>query len=253
MLLFGNFDINFLVAAGMVLLFGMGIHEYAHALVADWWGDPTPRQMGRLTPNPIVHINWFGWLMFLVIGFGILGSVPVNTSKMRDPRWGSFWTSAAGPISNLLQAAVFALVLRLFSDPFVGTSLAFTSQSIGSFGTPLADFFALFLTVGVFFNVLLFVFNLLPLFPIDGWHMVLAFLPGRGLNRDDIPGFIRQNIPPLARFMAEPAYTWQSWAQATQYVFFGLLLISFAIPQLNVLGFFISQPTFNVFRILLGL
>lgn len=243
MLLFGNFDINFLVSAGMVLLFGMGIHEYAHALVADWWGDPTPRQMGRLTPNPLVHINWIGWLMFLILGFGILGSVPVNPRNMRDPRWGSFWTSAAGPISNLIQAAIFGIVWRIA----IGVApLSFWTTAAG-------DFWQTFFFVGVYFNVLLFVFNLLPLYPIDGWRMVLAFLPGRGINRNDIPAFIRQNIPPLARLMAEPAYTWQSWAQATQYVFFGLLLISFAIPQISVFGFFIGEPTIRITSLFLGL
>ena len=272
MLLFGNFQIEAIVAIGIVLFFGMGLHEYAHAVVADGWSDPTPREMGRLTPNPIVHINWVGWLMFLFIGFGILGSVPINPSRMRDGRWGSFWTSFAGPISNLIQAALFALGLRLVTlvtDAIVIVNdLTFVTQAsladkvvlfqgtmpqvVSGEVSSLWYFIALLFYFGVVFNVLLFVFNLLPLFPIDGWRMVLAMLPGTGIARNDIPDPIRKNARPLANFMASPAYTWQQWAQITQYAFFGLLLVSFAIPQLNVFGLLIGQPMFAISRFLLG-
>ncbi len=250
MLLMGNITIEGLIAAGIVLFFGMGIHEYAHALVADWWGDPTPREHGRLTPNPIVHINWVGWLMFLVIGFGILGSVPVSPNRMRNPRWGSFWTSFAGPLSNLIQAAGYALVYRLITS---GPGLSFFSSLGPDFlSSPVFGFIGLLLVYGVFFNVLLFVFNLLPLFPIDGWRMMLAVLPGRGVERQSIPGFLWQNAAPIARFLYEPAYTWQNWAQVTQYVFFGLLLLSFAIPPLNIFGLVIGEPTFTIYSLLIG-
>lgn len=257
MLLFGDFSLFSLVAIGVVLFFGMGIHEYAHALVANWWGDPTPREQGRLTPNPIVHINWVGWLMFLLIGWGILGSVPINPRRMRDPRWGSFWTSFAGPFSNLVQAALFAITLRILSgftpiSASTGFALLGPAYEVGAFASPFLDFMSLFLTVGVYFNVLLFVFNLLPLFPIDGWRMVLALLPGRGLQWDDIPMFIRQNVRPLAAFLYEPAYKWEQWAMVTQYVFFALILISFAIPRLSVFGELIGKPTFAIMRLLLG-
>ena len=96
-----------LISVIVVLFFGMGIHEAAHAFMADYWDDPTPRNNGKLTLNPMAHINWQGWLMIFLIGFGIAGSVAINPSRMRDPRWGMFWTSVAGPISNLLQAIVF--------------------------------------------------------------------------------------------------------------------------------------------------
>ncbi len=250
MLLMNNISVEGLLAAGIVLFFGMGWHEYAHAFIADWWGDPTPRQNGRLTPNPIVHINWVGWLMFLIIGFGILGSVPVNPAKMRNPRWGSFWTSFAGPISNLIQAAFFALITRLLlSEP----GLSFLSGLGPDFlQSRFFEFFTLLLTYGVFFNVLLFVFNLLPLFPLDGWRMMLAVLPGRGLTRKQIPSFLWQSLRPVANLLYEPAFTWQAWAQATQYVFFGLLMLSFAVPQLDLFGFLIGGPTFRISALLLG-
>jgi Zn-dependent protease len=253
MLLFGDFSIYALVAIAMVLLFGMGWHEYAHAIVADWWGDPTPREHNRLTPNPIVHIDWIGWAMFLFLGFGILGSVPVNPNRMRDPRWGSFWTSAAGPISNLVQAALFGLLLRFMGDPNYAFRLLFDPQvDVGQFNAPLVDFLLLMGAVGVFFNVLLFVFNLMPFAPLDGWRMILAILPGQFLHHKDIPAFIQENIPPLAAFLRRPAYKWQQWQQVSMYVFFGLIMISFAIPQLNVFGALIFDPTFRLTMLLGG-
>jgi len=257
MLLFGNFSVYTLVAIGIVLLFGMGIHEYAHALVADWWGDPTPRQMGRLTPNPIVHINWVGWLMFLFIGFGILGSVPINARQMRDPRWGQFWTSLAGPLSNLLQALIYAVILRITGATVLGATVLFGRQAIGANGTPLGDFFAMLLFVGVFYNVLLFVFNLIPLFPIDGWHIVGALLPGYWLNSKQVPDFIRQNFPPLSQFLQQPAYKWREWARASQYVFMALLFISIfagnmGLGGLDIFSSLIGQPTWRLTALLAG-
>ncbi len=253
MLIFGNYSIYAFVAIAMVLLFGMGWHEYAHAVVADWWGDPTPRENNRLTPNPIVHIDWIGWAMFLLLGFGILGSVPVNPRRMRDPRWGSFWTSAAGPLSNLVQAALFGLLMRLVGSPQQGFQLLFNNRfDVGSFNAPLIDFLLLMGMVGVFFNVLLFVFNLMPFAPLDGWRMVLAILPGEFMSRDDIPVFIRQNIPPLAAFLQRPAFKWQQWQQISMYIFFGLIMISFVIPQLGVFNALIFQPTFQLTQLLGG-
>ena len=242
MLLFGTYDPIAILAIGIVLFFGMGWHEYAHAVVADWWGDPTPRQMGRLTPNPVVHINWVGWLMFLVLGFGILGSVPINTRAMRDPRWGSFWTSFAGPLSNLLQAVLFGIIANMFL--FLAPEVLTQTGIVGQFLQSL-------LTYGVIFNVLLFVFNLLPLFPMDGWHMLLAVLPGTGLSWASIPAFVRESLTPLAAFLNRPAYKWSEWAQLTQYAFFIFLMIGFAVPQLSPFGFLISTPTIRISSLLL--
>lgn len=253
MLLFGNISIYNFLAIGFVLLLGMGLHEYAHAVVADYWGDPTPRQQGRLTPNPMVHINWVGWIMFVLIGFGILGSVPINKFRMRDPRWGSFWTSFAGPLSNLGQALIYAVTLRILDGSSAinaGTGFRIFSgiQGVGSVG----DLIALTLSVGVLYNVLLFVFNLLPLFPMDGWHMMLELLPGRGMEWGQIPLTIRQSMRPLATFLNQPAYKWEQWAQMSQYAFFVMIMISFAIPQLSPFSMLIGTPTRQITLLLLG-
>lgn len=201
-----------LVARLIAVLLGMTVHEFAHSFVADRMGDPTPRSMGRLTLNPFVHIHWLGFLMFVLIGFGILGSAPINPSRMRNPRWGTLAAVAAGPVSNLLLAIVFAVVLTLMPDGL------------------LRGFVGVVLLQIVFWNVLLFVFNLLPLFPIDGWRIVLALLP-----------------PDLA-------WWWQRQQQTSQLIFFGLILLSWAplggIP--NFLGILIGQPTQAIMRVLLA-
>ena len=249
MLLFGEFSIPFLLAVMIALFFGMGWHEYAHAVVADRWGDPTPRSLGRLTPNPIVHIYWPGWIMFVLIGFGILGSVPISPQKMRDPRWGSFWTSFAGPLANLAMAFISALLLRLIADPISALRLFLQPNSVS---TPV-EFLVLVLIVSIYFNVLLFIFNLLPFFPLDGWHMMLALLPGTWLTYKQIPQFIRTNLAPVAGFLQQPAYKWQQWAQISQYVFLGLILTGLLPGFPSVLGAIISQPTGQIMRVLLGI
>ncbi len=226
MLLFGNLSVQMIIAVLLAVLAGMTIHEFAHNYIGYKMGDPVPAREGRLTLNPMVHINPVGFLMFALIGFGILGQAPIAAHRMRNPRWGFLAAVAAGPLSNLLLAVVAAIILR-----FLGLSdlelfrAVFAGQASGPLGV-----IALLLGQIVFWNVLLFVFNLLPVFPIDGWHIVLALLP-----------------PDLA-------YTWQKHAQTTNYILLGLILLSFLrIPGLNILGSLISQPTFSITTFLLGL
>lgn len=201
----------------IVILVGMTIHEFAHNYVAWKMGDPNPARLGRMTLNPLVHINWIGFLMFVFIGFGILGSAPISPYAMpvENRRWRWLAAVAAGPLSNLLLAAIFALIIRI-----IGFS-TFAS---------LPDILQQLLYQMVLWNVLLFVFNLIPLYPIDGWQIVLALLP------------------------PDMASTWQRHAQTTQLIFFGLLLLSFVpIPGIpNVFGLLITQPTLQILQLLLG-
>ncbi len=213
------------IAILVAVLLGMTVHEFAHNYVAYLMGDPTPARTGRLTLDPRVHINWFGFLMFVLIGFGILGQAPISAERMRNPRWGYLAAVAAGPLSNLLLAVIFAIPLRLLNLPL---QTLFQAVFLGATSSPMESLGLLFGQI-VFWNVLLFVFNMLPFFPIDGWRIVLALLP-----------------PDLA-------YTWQRHAQTTQYLLFGLILLSFArIPGLNILSILISQPTFSITRFLIG-
>ena len=175
-----NFNPIFFFPALLVLMLSIGFHEYAHAKVADLCGDPTPAFYGRVTLNPLNHIDPMGSIMMvftLLAGFG-LGwgkAVPINPSKMRNPRWDALWTTLAGPICNLLQATIYAIILRgllmggLFSQQIMDNESSFRATNI----------IGVFLVMGISINVLLCLFNLLPLGPLDGHWIVGAFMPDK--------------------------------------------------------------------------
>ena len=144
-------------------LIAVTVHELAHGLVADRLGDPTARAQGRLTLNPLPHIDPLGAIAFLLAGFGWARPVPVNAYNLRHPRRDMAWIAAAGPLSNFAIAFVglVGLVLsqRLAPSPFVAE--------------PLAG-----LLIAVFrFNLALAIFNLIPLPPLDGGHFLPYFVP----------------------------------------------------------------------------
>ena len=104
----------------------------------------------------------------------------------------------------------------------------------------------------VFWNALLFVFNVIPLFPIDGWHIVLTLLPGAWLTQMQIPVFIQQSLRPLAAFLMRPAYKWRDWQMLSYYVFLALIFLSFLpIAGISPFGLLIGQPTSAIIRLLL--
>jgi Zn-dependent protease len=168
-------NIDFLAAAigfGIVLI-SLTIHEAAHAWTADRLGDPTARMLGRLSLNPLVHIDPIGTLLLPILaaisGLPLIGwakPVPVNTRNLRDPRRDFMLVAAAGPISNLLQALVAAMLFRVaigvVDPPNVYASPAVT---------------ALFMAVQI--NLLLAFFNLIPVPPLDGGNVMLGLLPPR--------------------------------------------------------------------------
>ena len=142
------------------LLIAVTIHEVAHALVADRLGDPTPRALGRITPNPFPHIDLFGALAFVIAGFGWAKPVPVNAANLRHPRRDMALVAAAGPVSNFLMA-------------FVGLVLFVLARQSGLVAAPVAQ-----ALLWVFeFNLALGIFNLIPLPPLDGGHFLPYFLP----------------------------------------------------------------------------
>jgi len=200
-----------LLARAIALLIGMTIHEFAHVYVAYRMGDSTGANQGRLTLNPLVHINPIGFLLGVIIGFGFLGSAPVNPYRMRNPRWGYLAAVAAGPISNLLIAIVFAIPFRLAPQLLFGSSIL--SEVLFQI---------------VFLNIILALFNIIPLSPLDGWSIMYTLLP-----------------PDQARW-------WQANQQNSYYVFMLLILLSFIGGQFNLLGILISQPSNQIFRILVG-
>lgn len=158
----------------VVLIIAITIHEFSHAKFADLAGDPTPRYYGRVTLNPLKHLDPFGTIMMVVTvvnGFGIGWGRPVlvDPRKMRNPRWDHFISVAAGPLSNLLQAAIYAIFFRF---------LAKSGQLVLVENGP-SDPLTTFVMYGVLVNISLFLFNLLPIGPLDGHWLVGAFLPDR--------------------------------------------------------------------------
>ena len=144
------------------LLIALTVHEYAHAKVAVAFGDPTPRLMGRLTLNPIAHLDPIGLIMLWVFKFGWAKPVPVNPYYFRSVRHGMLWVSLAGPASNILTAFVCAAILALF------TKLHF-------FGLVWNKILWMTYT----YNLVFAIFNLVPLPPLDGSKVLSSLLPGR--------------------------------------------------------------------------
>lgn len=160
-------DFPYLLQAALmavVLLFSIVVHEVAHGYVALLNGDPTARMLGRITLNPVPHIDPVGTIILPLllllsqagIIFGWAKPVPVNPLNYRNYRWGEFAVSAAGPISNLVLAAIFSIMLRM---------------GLANPGLMQLAYF------GVSINIFLALFNLVPIPPLDGSHILALFLP----------------------------------------------------------------------------
>lgn len=150
------------------LLLAVTLHEFAHGWVADKLGDPTPRFMGRLTLNPLKHLDLMGTLAFIMTRMiGWAKPVPVNPRNFKNPRKAMLWVALAGPLTNLFLASVSAILLKVLL--LFGLS-SFFSHSIS---VPLF----LMLKISVQINVGLAIFNLIPLPPLDGGRILTGLLP----------------------------------------------------------------------------
>lgn len=160
----GAIDIIFYV---LILLFSIVIHEVSHGFMAEYFGDDTARREGRLTLNPLKHLDPFGSIFLpaiLVITqapflFGWAKPVPYNPDNLRNIRWGTFWVAAAGIISNILIALVFGLIIRF------------------SASLTLSENFYLITSTIVLVNLALALFNLVPIPPLDGSKILFSILP----------------------------------------------------------------------------
>ncbi|MHC1789852.1 site-2 protease family protein [Solidesulfovibrio sp.] len=153
------------------VLMGITFHEVAHGYVANWLGDPTPRLAGRLTFNPIKHLDPFGTLAFLLTRMiGWAKPIPVNPRYFRDPARGMMLVALAGPAMNVVLAVCFALVIRLVEYAAMGVLPDTVAYRIFE---PLAYICA----AGVQVNIALAAFNLIPIPPLDGSNVLAAFLP----------------------------------------------------------------------------
>ncbi|OGO40568.1 MAG: hypothetical protein A2Z04_03745 [Chloroflexi bacterium RBG_16_57_9] len=208
---FGFADISKYVVLTIALVFGLTLHEFAHAWTAVQLGDPTPRSHGRLTLNPRAHLDVLGTLLFYIAGIGWAKPVPYNPYNLRvGVKQGGLLVSAAGPLMNLLVAIIAAALLRFILVPVQAPRLLITAVSF------IASF-----------NILLSVFNLLPIAPLDGFRVLVGLLP----------------------------YPWSyEWARFEQYgpLILMFLILSGSFLRVNVLWWIIGLPIQVLERVILG-
>ncbi len=146
----------------IALIISLTFHEFGHAITAKWFGDDTAERMGRLTLNPVAHIDPVGLLMVVLVGFGFAKPVPTNPNNYRN-YWADFMVSAAGPLMNLLLAI---LVVNIYQLGIQMQWEFFYQEGVRYFCTYLA-----------IINLILMIFNLIPLGPLDGHYIFPYLLP----------------------------------------------------------------------------
>jgi len=162
-------NIGMMLVLAPPILFALAFHEYAHGWVANKLGDPTAKHAGRLTLNPISHLDPIGTIMLFLVHFGWAKPVPVNAGNLNDPKRDMLWVALAGPGSNMLLALGFGLIVRMIGVPYCG----------GATGMDAMHLLRLMIVYGVIINLALAVFNLLPIPPLDGSKILHAVLPYR--------------------------------------------------------------------------
>jgi Zn-dependent protease len=194
------------------IVLGITFHEFMHAYTAHRLGDDTARMMGRLTLNPLAHLDLLGSLFLLLLRFGYGKPVPVNESRLQGGRMGGSLVALAGPFTNLALATVCAIPLR-FADPA---------------GGELGDIYRTLLGSIVVYNCLLFIFNLIPIPPLDGSRVVYGFLPPR------------------------QAYTWRSYEYAGPFILLAVIFVLPAFLRIDLLTPFVRVPATFLISLLLG-
>ncbi len=161
-------EIQTLLLIAPPILLALTFHEYAHAYVANKYGDDTAKQSGRLTMNPLAHLDPLGTIMIFLVHFGWAKPVPVNPYRLRNPKKDMLWISAAGPLANMALALISGILLRLI---------------IASVGSPdqhsFTGLFIFMVIMSLQINLALAIFNVLPIAPLDGSKILFGLLPAR--------------------------------------------------------------------------
>ena len=211
--------IVYLSAFGVAFVTGIGFHEFSHAWAANELGDDTAARQGRLTLNPIKHLDPMGTALLLLVGFGWGKPTPVNPYRLRNGvQRGNMMVAVAGPLSNFVFAAIAALPFQVgIVDPI---------SSVGSIADASGqELVALFLFFIIYINIVLGVFNLIPIFPLDGFKVVQGVMPA-----------------PIAMQFERLS----QWGPA---LLIGLLALGFMTPY-NPLGWFIGGIGSIVFELI---
>lgn len=211
---FSQDNVLSLLCAIPALIAGLTVHEFAHAWAADKLGDPTPRSQGRLTLDPVAHIDPFGVLFFVLAwfsGFGLGWAKPVMTNprNLQHPRRDSLLIAIAGPISNLLQLPVWFLLVFIMG--YIESKIGATNAQLSPFTTLISRAFM----YGVLMNAGLAAFNMIPFPPLDG-HWVLQAIGGRPIEQlfDQIRPYsfllllVLINFTPIFDYTLAPVQVW---------------------------------------------
>ncbi len=216
-----NLDPSTLIARVIVLLVAFTIHEFSHAIVADYFGDETPRMNGRITLNPLAHLDPLGSLLLIIAGFGWAKPVPINPYALnRRSLYAVAWVSFAGPLSNLLMAVFAAIPFRL---GLVSINSAIIAANTSHLLPTIPQLLLTFIEI----NLILMLFNLIPLAPLDGEKIAESLFP-----------------PSWARTMD----------QIRPYGPMILMAIVFVGPlvRLDIIGWIINGPMVTLLRLLIG-
>lgn len=201
-----------------ILLLSLSIHEYSHGYVSYLLGDPTPKENGRLTLNPIAHLDLMGSLVLLITRrIGWAKPVPIDPRYYKNPKKGLMLVGVAGPGSNMIMAAIFALIFRTYFAFISAGSL----NSLSSGVSDLQYIILRFLVLAVIINLSLGFFNLLPIPPLDGSNILRGILP-QSLNK-----YLNKLQGPIGMvILLVLAYTGLLWKLISPFVnfFYGLLI-----------------------------
>jgi Zn-dependent protease len=160
--------ILFLLLLAPPILLALTFHEYAHAYVAHRYGDDTAKRSGRLTLNPLAHLDPLGTIMIFLVHFGWAKPVPINPYRLRDPKRNMLWISAAGPLANMLLALGSGILLRLIF------AIAGAPDQYS-----VIDLLAFMVMMSMQINLALAIFNVLPIAPLDGSKILFGILPAK--------------------------------------------------------------------------